>query len=184
MSRTLILLFHPDPPHSKANAALAAAARTVPSVEVVDMQALYPGGAFELDREVERLISADRLVLQFPVLWYSTPPLLKAWQDAVLTRMYYIRPDTEGRRLEGTPLMVAATAGNTPQAYSPEGVNRFPLPDLLFPLQAMASRCGLPWADPFLIYGANRLEESELAAAGRRYAERLREWIDAAPAPA
>ena len=57
--------------------------------------------------------AAERIVLQFPVQWYSTPPLLKSWQDAVLTRMMYLAPETEGRLLAGKPLMVAATAGNT-----------------------------------------------------------------------
>lgn len=35
-------------------------------------------------REAARLLTADRIVLQFPVQWYSMPPQLKAWQDAVL----------------------------------------------------------------------------------------------------
>ncbi|MBF2930826.1 flavodoxin family protein, partial [Pseudomonas aeruginosa] len=88
---------------------------SLPGVEVVDMQALYPG---DLDmfrdgeREAARLLAADRIVLQFPIQWYSTPALLKAWQDAVLTRIFYVAYETEGRLLEGTPLMVAATAGN------------------------------------------------------------------------
>lgn len=34
----------------------------------------------------------------FLIQWYSTPPLLKAWQDAVLTRMYYIAYESEGRQ--------------------------------------------------------------------------------------
>lgn len=42
MTKTLILLFHPDLAHSKANAALAAAAAKLPAVELVDMQAIYP----------------------------------------------------------------------------------------------------------------------------------------------
>lgn len=89
--KTLILPFHPDLEHSNTNAVLADAARSVPGVEVVDMQALYPDGRLDMMRdgavEAVRLLSADRIVLQFPVQWYSTPPLLKAWMDAVLTRM-------------------------------------------------------------------------------------------------
>ena len=46
--KTLILLFHPDFSSSKANAALVEAARSVPGVEIVDMQALYPEGKLDM----------------------------------------------------------------------------------------------------------------------------------------
>jgi putative NADPH-quinone reductase len=176
MARTLILFFHPDPAHSKANAALAAAASALPDTDVVDMQALYPDGAIDAGVEARRLLSAGRIVLQFPVQWYSTPPLLKAWQDAVLTRMFYLAHETEGRLLEGTPILVAATAGNVEQAYAPGGANLFPLEDLLRPLQAMANRCRLPWSAPFLLYRANRLDEEALRAAALSYRDRLEAW--------
>jgi putative NADPH-quinone reductase len=173
---TTILLFHPDFSQSKANRALADAATAVDGVEVVDMTALYPDGRIDVEAEVQRLLNIGRLVLQFPVQWYSTPPLLKAWQDSVLTRMYYLRAAEEGDRLARLPVLVAATAGNQPSAYTAEGVNRFPLETLLHPLEATAHRCQWRWAKPFLIYGANRSGPAELAEAGERYAGRLREW--------
>lgn len=178
MTRTLILFFHPDPAGSKANAALLGAAWPLPGVEVADMARLSPGGVFDTEAEVRRLQRADRLVLQFPVQWYSTPPLLKAWQDAVLSRMFYARPE-EGERLRGLPVLVAATAGNVPEAYGPAGANLFPLEELLRPLEATAHRCGLAWAPPHLLFRANRLSAAELDAAAEAYAARLRRWIAA-----
>ncbi len=184
--KTLVLLFHPDLQNSKTNAALAEAARGVPGVETVDMQALYPEGRLDMfidgAVEAERLLSADRIVLQFPVQWYSTPPLLKAWMDAVLTRMYYVFHDTEGSRLEGRPILIAATAGNVPEAYAPTGQNLFPLAELLNPLRAAAHRCRLIWTEPFLVYRAGKLSDAELAEAARLYAETLRIWQAATPA--
>lgn len=76
--RTTILLFHPDLAASKANRALADAARPLEGVTVIDVCALYPDGRVDTDVEVRRLLEAERLVLQFPVHWYSTPPLLQA----------------------------------------------------------------------------------------------------------
>jgi putative NADPH-quinone reductase len=178
MSRTLILFFHPAPSRSKANAALLAGARPLPGVEILDMGALYPEGAFDTEAEVRRLLAADRLVLQFPVQWYSTPPLLKAWQDAVLSRMFYIRPE-EGARLRGLPVTLAVTAGNVPEAFGPEGANLYPLEELLRPLEATAHRCGMAWSRPFLLYRANKLPAEELVAAGEAYAAHLRRWIAA-----
>ncbi|MCI0755037.1 NAD(P)H-dependent oxidoreductase [Teichococcus vastitatis] len=178
MSRTLILFFHPAPSHSKANVALLAAAWPLPGVEIADMGALYPDGAIDTEAEVGRLLAADRLVLQFPVQWYATPPLLKAWQDAVLTWLFYIRPE-EGARLRGLPVTLAATAGNVPEAYGPAGANLYPLEELLRPLEATAHRCGMIWSRPFLLYRANKLTAEELAAAGEAYAAHLKRWIAA-----
>ncbi len=77
MPKTLILMFHPDYRRSKANRALCEAAASLPDTEIVDMQAIYPDAGIDVAAEVGRLLSADRIVLQFPLQWYSTPPLLK-----------------------------------------------------------------------------------------------------------
>jgi glutathione-regulated potassium-efflux system ancillary protein KefG len=185
MSKTLILLFHPDLSRSKSNAALAATAAKLPGVEIIDMQALYSTG-IDMFRDGEceaaRLLSADRIVLQFPIQWYSTPPLLKAWQDAVLTRMFYLAYDAEGRRLEGTPLMLWATAGNVPEAHRPGGRNMFTMTDLLAPLRATAHRCDLAWAEPFVFYQADKLSPGALESAAADYISALEDWIAATPA--
>ncbi|EHM02579.1 flavodoxin-like protein [Acetobacteraceae bacterium AT-5844] len=175
MPGTLILLFHPAPARSHANAALGRAAARLAGADIVDMQATYPDAAIDTDAEVERLHRADRLVLQFPLQWYSTPPLLKAWQDAVLTRMFYLRPQ-EGAALRGMPLMLATTAGNHAAAYGPGGENRFTLEELFRPLQATAHRCGLRWSAPFSLFSADRLDDAALAAAGERYLSHLAAW--------
>jgi putative NADPH-quinone reductase len=97
--------------------------------------------------------------------------------SAVLTGMYYVFHETEGARLEGTPIMIAATAGNVPEAYAPTGQNLLPLKDLLGPLRAMACRCKLPRSEPFLVYRAGKLSQAELAEKAGSYAEALRTWI-------
>jgi putative NADPH-quinone reductase len=180
MTQTLLLLFHPDLTRSKVNGALARAAAAVPGVDVVDMSAACPDGLDLLrdgERESARLLAADQIVLQFPLQWYSSPPLLKAWQDAVLTRMFYIAYESEGRRLEGTPLMIATTAGNTAQAYTAGGRNLFSMSDMLAPLQATAHRCGLQWCEPFVLYQADNLSSEELETAATDYAVRLARGI-------
>lgn len=174
MTETLIILSHPGFARSRANRALADAAAALPGVEVAHLEGLYPDGRIDAAAEVARLVAAERVVLQFPVQWYSTPPLLKAWQDAVLTRMFYVNPRTEGDLIAGRPLMVAATAGNTPESYTAEGANLFPLAELLNPLRSTARRCCLDWREPFLVHGAKAAEDAALAAAGRAYAGRLR----------
>lgn len=187
MNRTLILLFHPDITKSRANAALAAAARQLPDTEVIDMQARYPGGQVGMftdgAAEAEMLLGASRIVLQFPIQWYSSPALLKAWQDAVLTRMYYVKASTEGARLAGTPLMITATAGNVAEAYGPGGQNHYTISEIMTPLKAMAHRCGLPWHAPHILFAAGHLSDGALADAAAHYVTALKRFAAWAPAP-
>ena len=173
MPRTLILIFHPDFNSSRANRALADAASLVADTEIFDVQAACPDNKINVAAEVERLLGAEQIVLQFPIQWYSAPPILQAWQNAVLTRMYYINYETEGRLLEGKPLTVAVTAGNTAPAYSLHGANLLPLGEILNPLRVTANRCGLPWSEPFAVYETMKASDDELREAGRAYARRL-----------
>lgn len=177
MSRTLILLFHPDIARSRANAALSTAASQIDDVEVFDVQRAYPNGVIDTDAEVHRLLAVERVVLQYPMQWYATPPILKAWLDAVLTRLFYINYESEGRRLQGMSIMVSITAGNTPDAYSQGGRNMFTMLELLAPMRATAHRCDLAWNAPFIVYRANKLSLDELKAEGTRYAGVLKSWI-------
>jgi glutathione-regulated potassium-efflux system ancillary protein KefG len=173
---TLILLFHPDPSRSRVNAALANAARGLRDVQIADMTALYPQG-IEMDRDGEReaarLLGAERIVLQFPMQWYSTPAVMKDWQDKVLTRMAYIHPDTEGAGLSGKPVMIVATMGAAESTYRREGRNRFTVAELLVPLRATMNRLAMDWRDTFLLHGAVDLDAAALATAGRNYRDAL-----------
>jgi len=170
---TLLLNFHPDPASSRANAALAAAARRLPRVRVREMATLGAGG-IDPRAEAERLLAAAAIVWLFPVQWYAPPALFKDWADAVLTRMYFAAYDTEGRRLEGRPLLVAATVGTGQEDYRAAGRALYSLEVLLRPLEATAHRCGLSWSRPFLLYRAGRLTAAELTEAGEAFAARVR----------
>lgn len=179
MNKTLILLFHPDLSRSSANAALSQEAAKLENVELVDIQALYPDGIDiyrDGEREAARLLAADRIVLQFPIHWYSMPAIMRQWQDAVLTRMFYLNYEEEGRKLEGTPLYVAVTAGNVEEAYRPGGRNLFTIESLLAPLRATANRCGLTWHAPFVVYTADKLDAVGLKTEAEAYAQALTRW--------
>ena len=53
--------------------------------------------------------------------------------------------------------------------------------DLMAPLCATAHRCGLRWAEPFILYQADKLSPSLIDAAARRYTEYLAHWIGNSP---
>lgn len=82
--KTLIIAAHPDLGVSKANRALIDAVKGEQGIFVHDLYAEYPDWNIDVAREHRLLTEHDRIVLQFPFYWYSTPPLLKKWFDDVI----------------------------------------------------------------------------------------------------
>lgn len=172
----LVLLFHPDLSKSTVNRHLAKQFAALPDTEVVDYYQRYPNGQIDYAGERALLLRAASVVLQFPLYWYATPPLLKAWLDQVLTPLYYVDFVQSGALLAGLPLMLSVSAGNKAEAYSPNGANAATLDQLLLPLQITAKRCGWRWLPPFYLYGANGLSAADLAVACKEAVQAVREF--------
>lgn len=154
MARVLVLFAHPGQRHSKINVAMAKTAISVEGITFVDLYAEYPTFNIDIDAEQARLLEHDILVLQFPIYWYSTPSLLKEWQDLVLE--YGFAYGHEGDRLKGKTLLVAATAGGDQDAYDPQGQNHFRFRTLLSPLEQTANLCQMNFAAPFVLFSASK----------------------------
>ena len=78
--KTLVLVFHPNMAASRVNRALAERAESLgDDVVVRRMYDLYPGFRIDIAAEQQAMEAADRIVLQFPMYWFSSPPLLKKW---------------------------------------------------------------------------------------------------------
>lgn len=171
MTRTLIIVAHPDLPGSRVNAALADAAGQLPDVTVHDLHAAYPDFTIDVEREQRLLREHDRVVLQFPFYWYSAPPLLKKWLDDVLE--YGFAYGHAGTALAGKTLQVVTSIGGAEELYRPDGLNRFPASQLLLPFDATAHLTGMDYAEPFLVHGSRLLTDDELAGTAERYRELL-----------
>ena len=164
---TVLLLAHPDLAASRANRALLAAVEDLPGLEVAELYRLYPEGRIDGVVERARLLRASRLVLQFPLQWYSTPSLLKQWQDAVLTPLFYLEPDI-AKATAGLPVLAATTTGGPPASYQPGPVG-MTIVELFAPLRATARKCGWWWQAPFALHDVRNLDDAALARAGDDY---------------
>ncbi|RSX53836.1 NAD(P)H oxidoreductase [Bifidobacterium goeldii] len=170
--KTLVLVFHPDLSCSRANAALTAAAQQDAdgNVTVRDEYALYPNGKIDVAAEQQLVETHDRIVLQFPLYWYSAPALLKEWEDKVLE--YGWAYGTDGEALTAKQIMVATTAGGPQFEYQPvdEGAT---IDEVLSPYRMMARYTHAVWLKPFVVFESMELDDAALADAGRRYREAL-----------
>jgi putative NADPH-quinone reductase len=131
---------------------MAQAAERVAGITFVDLYADYPRFDIDVEREQQRLLEHDVILFQFPVFWYSTPSLLKEWQDLVLEHGFAY--GTDGTALRGKIFFNALTAGGLEAAYQAEGYNHFTLRELLHPIEQTARLCGMIYLPPFALFGA------------------------------
>ncbi len=163
-SRRLLVLFaHPSLERSEINSRLLPVAAAHEQVTFVDLYAEYPDYRIDIDREQSRLCEHDVIVFMFPLYWYSTPALLKEWQDLVLEHGFAYGSD--GRALAGKYFIAACSAGGPGAAYDTDGYNHYTLRELLRPLEQTAHLCHMRYLPPFALFGSRTAaEEGRLEA--------------------
>lgn len=161
--KTTIFLFHPDLATSQANAALVYNA----NVEVRDLYHRYPDGQIDVPAEQAALTATDRVVLQFPMYWYSSPALLKKWEDLVLEHGWAY--GSQGHALEGKEVLLAVTLGVSETEYQPHGKQGHTVTDFLLPLLTTVGYTGMHVLPPFIVGNAFYLSAPELTTQTHRY---------------
>ncbi len=167
--RILLLLAHPSLDRSEANRPMADAVVDIEGITLIDLYAEYPDFQIDIDREQQRLLEHDVVVFQHPLYWYSTPAILKEWQDLVLEHGFAY--GSEGTALHGKIFFNALTAGGIEAAYRAEGYNHFTIRELLHPLEQTAVLCGMTYLPPFALFG------SRTAVEERRIGRHVADWI-------
>jgi len=172
----LVLFAHPALEKSRVNRVLVQEIRDLPGVTVHDLYEVYPEHDIQVEREQELLLSHDVIVFQHPFFWYSTPAILKEWQDLVLEHGWAY--GTGGTALHGKRMLSAVTTGGREAAYSREGHNRFTVRELLAPIEQTARLCGMQYLPPFVVHGTHGMSPEQVvrhAADWRRTVEALRD---------
>ncbi|MCK8043466.1 NAD(P)H-dependent oxidoreductase [Shewanella sp. 1CM18E] len=150
--KILVLYAHPSQERSEINKPLFDATKQHANVTAVDLYAEYPTFRINIDKEQQRLVEHDVVVFMFPLYWYSTPAILKEWQDLVLE--YNFAYGANGNALRGKTFMCVISAGGSEAAYKEDGFNHFTLRELLRPLEQTANLTGMNFIAPFALFCA------------------------------
>ncbi|MBT3139766.1 flavodoxin family protein [Phaeobacter gallaeciensis] len=158
---TLVLTAHPNLASSSVNRMWFNALSTVEGVTTRDLMAVG-GPEMQFDPAVEQALlrEADRIVLQFPFYWYSTPPVLKAWLDQVLLVGFAYGPG--GTQLHGKELMLVVSTGGPAESYQSDGINSFSMLEFLAPFQQTALMVGMTYLPPFVLHSAMSRDRTRL----------------------
>lgn len=165
--KILVLFAHPKRQASVVQRAMLRSIDGLDGVTIADLYAEYPDFDIDVAREQQRLLDHDLIVLQHPFYWYSTPAILKEWQDLVLENGWAYGPG--GTRLAGRFLMSAISAGGSEEAYRNEGRNRFSIMELLAPFNQTAYLCSMAYLTPFVIYAGRRMTTESLSTSAEAY---------------
>ncbi|HEY9847376.1 MAG TPA: NAD(P)H-dependent oxidoreductase [Candidatus Caenarcaniphilales bacterium] len=162
LNRILILFAHPALEKSWVNRHLIQAVKGLGSVTIHDLYETYPDFHIDIKFEQDLLLTHDIIVFHHPFYWYSSPAILKEWQDLVLE--YGFAYGHQGTALQGKKFLTAITTGGGERAYCREGYNRFTIRELLVPFEQTARLCGMEYLPPFVVQGTHQLREQHQIA--------------------
>ena len=177
MARVLILFAHPAYQRSRINRHLIRAAADVEGVTVNDLYECYPDLMIDVEREQRLLAEHDVIVFHHPFYWYSSPAILKEWQDLVLTHGWAYGTGAEG--LAGKVALQCITTGGGAEVYEEGGFNRHTIRQFLAPFDQTCRLCKMTWLGAFAVHGTHGIQDDAAmlghTADYRRLLEALRD---------
>lgn len=177
LPKVLLLYAHPESQDSIANRILLQPAQQLSHVTVHDLYAHYPDFFIDIHHEQQLLREHQVIIFQHPLYTYSCPALLKEWLDRVLSRGF--ASGVGGNALEGKYWRSVVTTGEPETAYHQDGLNRYPMTEIMRPFELTAQMCSMHWLTPMIIYWARRQSPETL----KNYAEAYGDWLSS-PLPA
>mgnify|MGYP001814797487 CR=1 FL=1 len=165
--RVLVLFAHPALEKSRVNRVLGEGLADLDGVTVHDLYATSPDLDIDVPREQALLTDHDVVVMQHPFFWYSTPAILKEWQDLVLQHGWAY--GSSGTALRGKTMLSVVTTGGKAEAYHPDGYNGAHVRDFLLPIAQTARLCGMAWLAPFVVHGTHRMTSEQMGDHARDY---------------
>lgn len=174
-SRVLLNLVHPILEKSWANQAMLEAVKDLDYVKVNDLYEEYPDFFIDVQREQTLLLEHSLIIFQHPFYWYSSPSLMKEWQDLVLAEGFAYGEG--GYQLAGRYWLNAITAGAAQESYTPHGFNKFSTEELLRPYEQTADFCGMTFVKPFIMYESETLGHSAVEKEAQRYRQYIESLV-------
>ncbi|MGW8465248.1 NAD(P)H-dependent oxidoreductase [Pseudomonas sp. CLCA07] len=145
----------------------------------VKSQSLAP----DIQQELDKLLWADLLILNFPIFWFSAPAMLKGWIDRVLVSgvCYGGKRFYDQGGLSGKKALVTVTLGGREHMFG-DGAIHGPLEDMLRPiLRGTLAYVGLDVLQPFVAWHVPYISDEARQEFLRNYQQRLEHVSDDQP---
>ncbi|NRT71961.1 NAD(P)H-dependent oxidoreductase [Clostridium beijerinckii] len=152
--KTLVILAHPDIESSKVNKVWKRELLKYPDeITIHELYKEYPDWNIDVLREQNLIETYEKIVFEFPLYWYSYPPILKKWLDDVFT--YGWAYGSKGDKLKRKKFGIAMSIGDKKANYSKEGPITFTVDEIITPFKATAIHVGAISLPYFSIFGSS-----------------------------
>jgi glutathione-regulated potassium-efflux system ancillary protein KefG len=155
LKNILILFAHPALQKSRINSVLIEGLDQLEGLTFHDLYQFYPELDIDVSHEQDLLKKHDVVVFHHPFFWYSTPAILKEWQDLVLEHGWAY--GSEGNALKDKICFNVVTTGGRREAYSTSGHNNYTIRQLLAPIEQTANLCKMIYLPPYVIHGTHSI---------------------------
>jgi glutathione-regulated potassium-efflux system ancillary protein KefG len=176
MARILLQFAHPALEKSRVHVVMLEQVQFIEHITINDLYQQYPFFDIDISREQQLLMSHDIVVFQHPLYWYSTPAIVKQWQDLVLEHGWAY--GKIGRMLQGKKIFHAITSGGRANSYSKDGYNGYSVEDFLRPIERTSKLCRMEYWPPYVIHGTHRMNEDDIRVEARQYASFLKALVE------
>ena len=171
MAKVLVLFAHPALEKSRVQKRLITHLKNIRGVTFRDLYEVYPDLDIDVKQEQKLLLEHDIIILQHPFYWYSSPAIIKQWQDLVLEHGWAY--GSGGNALEGKSILNVISCGGPRSVYAKEGRNRFTIRQFLAPFDQTAVLCKMRYLPPFAVHGTHKLSEEEIELHAMQYGQLL-----------
>lgn len=182
MKKTLIIIAHPNLERSVVNNAWIDQLKKYPDHYTIhNLYEVYPDENIDVHAEQKLVEAHDHIVFQFPLFWFSSPPLLNKWQDLVLT--YGWAYGSTGTALVHKSFSLAVAAGIWENDYQPTGRYLYTMQEILVPFEMTINYVKARYLEPFILYGTEpnaqdkKRSKAEILQSAEDYHQHLQSLI-------
>ncbi|OME75902.1 general stress protein [Paenibacillus sp. FSL A5-0031] len=170
--KTLVIVTHPNIEASNWNKSWVEELKKHDDITIHELYKAYPDENIDVSREQQLIEAHDRIIFQYPLYWYSTPPLLKKWFDSVLLYGWAYGPDAT--KTKGKEIGVAISTYGTKESYQATGSNGLTLEEILSPIQALARFISATYLPHFSLNDTSDVTEERLAQGSIDYVQHIK----------
>ena len=166
--KTLVILAHPNLKESKINKRWNEELIKYPDeVTVHNIYKKYPDLKIDVPEEQALVEAHNNILFQFPLYWYSYPPLLKKWIDEVLLHGWAY--GSKGNKLKNKKIGTAISVGDKKSSYLPNAEVTFTLEEITAPFRATAIYIKATALPHFALFNTNQASDKEIEQSAKDY---------------
>ena len=165
--KTLILFAHNDLSKSMVskNWMQHLQSKNLNDTTILSLDSLCKDGNFDSKSQRQVIRQHDKILIVFPLYWYSHPSILQKYLEQVLTGSDNAEFVNELRQGEPKQLMIAVTAAAEQKNFALGGAASFPLDMYLSNWMGLAKYCNFKYLPMYATYNVYAQSQQQLTEA-------------------